>query len=209
VHFRRLREKVRRWDLIEYEYRIPKDDRRSESRRVQEDTIRVIRAVPSAERSALLGPVIVPSTASAAAKGQSLALIRPRCVQFNAKKKSQKEIESEQQSYREAANHGSFFDEELAELQPCPFAFQFQYHDDDNKAHTSTCDDWESAAMFRRFSERYGEQKAIELMRKTFEEDYPSKGIAFAMGTHSRYPDVWLLVGVLRLDETRQLGLTI
>ncbi len=59
--------------------------------------------------------------------------------------------------------------------------------------------------MFRRFAREYGEERALALMKKTFEQEYPAKGMAFAMGTHSKYPDVWLLVGVLRLDEVRQL----
>ena len=44
-------------------------------------------------------------------------------------------------------------------------------------------------------------------MEETFGEDYPRKGMAFEMGTHSRRPDQWLLVGVLRLDRPEQLSL--
>jgi hypothetical protein len=42
-------------------------------------------------------------------------------------------------------------------------------------------------------------------MVRTFGEEYPKKGIAFAMGTHSLYPDVWLLVGIVRIDAVDQL----
>jgi hypothetical protein len=41
-------------------------------------------------------------------------------------------------------------------------------------------------------------------MAKVFGEEYPAKGMVFAMGTHSLYPDTWLLVGVLRLDVVKQ-----
>jgi hypothetical protein len=209
IHFRRLEGKFKRWDVIEYQYRLPKDDRRSESRRVQEDTICVVGSVPIAERARLLNPVIVPSTEVARDHGQSLALIRPLDVVFKATKKTKNEVLLEQRAYRDAASQGSFFDKELAELEPCPYAFKFSYSDEQGKSHDSTCDDWETTAMFRNFSKEYGEERALALMRKAFEDDYPQRGMAFAMGTHSRYPDVWLLVGVLRLDIPNQLTLAV
>jgi hypothetical protein len=63
--------------------------------------------------------------------------------------------------------------------------------------------------MFRNFSHEYGEERTLALMKQTFEKDFPKRGMAFAMGTHSRYPDIWLLVGVLRLDVPDQLGLAV
>lgn len=207
VHFRRLQEKFARWDIIEYEYRIPKDDKRPESRRVQEDTIQVVGLVPLKERANLLSNVIVPSTAYAVAHGQTLALLRPQNVRFYWRKKGAEDIEDERRAYREAASQGSFFDKELTELEPCPYEFKFDYEDQEGHAHTSTCDDWETTAMFRNFSRQYGEDETLSKMKKVFEIEYPEKGMAFAMGTHSRYPDVWLLVGVIRLDEIRQFSM--
>lgn len=204
IPFRRLQGKFKRWDIIEYEYRLPDNDRRPESRRVQEDTIRIIRSVPEKERAQFLATVVVSSTSIAASRGQTLALIRPRKIQFKPKKKTPSELASEQQAYRLAASQTSLFDKELAELQPCPFSFKFTYEDEAGVAHTSTCDDWETAAMFYNFEKRIGEKAALEAMRKTFEEDYPAKGMAFAMGVHSRRQEQWLLVGVLRLDEPQQ-----
>jgi hypothetical protein len=108
-----------------------------------------------------------------------------------------------------AAKQGSFFDRELKALKPCPYAFRFQYQGGDGKQHTHTCDDWETAAMFGNFRNRYGEEEALRMMDKTFNEEYPAKGMALALGTHSRYPKVWLLVGVIRLDRVSQLALAL
>ena len=63
--------------------------------------------------------------------------------------------------------------------------------------------------MFYGFQRRYGEPRALAEMDRVFNHNYPSKGVVFAMGTHSLFPDVWLLVGVLRLDRTEQLLLAI
>ena len=49
----------------------------------------------------------------------------------------------------------------------------------------------------------------LDSMSVVFNERYPAAGMAFAMGTHSRHPDQWLLVGVLRLDATPQFSLAV
>lgn len=207
IHYRRLIEKFARWDVIEYEYRDPRDDKRVESRRVQEDTIKVVGKLAPKDRPNLLNPLIVPSTSAAARYGRSLALIRPQKAKFEATKKTEKQLAQERRAYAEAARQASFFDKELCELEPCPYAFTFKYEDQEGKSHNSTCDDWETTAMYRKFGRKYGEAQTLRMMKETFEKDFPSKGMAFAMGTHSRYPDVWLLVGIIRLDPVKQLSM--
>lgn len=54
-----------------------------------------------------------------------------------------------------------------------------------------------------------GVEAALKSMAQTFNEEYPARGMTFAMGTHSLYPKVWLLVGVLRLDPVRQPSLAL
>lgn len=207
IHFRTLTEKFRRWQWIEYEWRKPKDDQRPESRRVQEHTIVAGREMPERERAGFLDRVVVPSTEVAAERGQTLALIRPSNVRFRHEKKRHQQIEKERQAYASVARQGTFFDKDLNALEPCPYAFRFDYETVDGKSHRHVCDDWETAAMFYNFDKRYGEARALSMMDKTFNDDYPHKGMVFALGTHSRYPTTWLLVGVIRLDRVAQLGL--
>ena len=207
IPFRRLESKFKRWELIEYNYLIPRDDRRKESRRVQEDTIEIRGELPARERAAFLKPLILSSTAIAASRGQSLTLIRPKNVRFSVAKKTENDLTEERQAYAEAARQQSLFDKELAQLEPCPYAFTFKYDDEEGKPHTSNCADWETAAMYRNFERLYGEQGALDRMTNTFGKEYPAKGMAFAMGTHSLYPDTWLLIGVLRLDPVKQMAL--
>ncbi len=207
IHFRTLEQKFRRWQWIEYEWRSPKDDHRPESRRVQEHTIVGRGEMPERERAGFLTPLIVASTEAAAAKGQTLALIRPRNVQFGYKKKKPQEIAKEREAYASAARQGSFFDKALTALEPCPYEFRFEYESEDGKPHSNICDDWETAAMFYNFRKRYEEAQALRLMDRTFNHDYPTKGMALALGTHSRYPGTWLLVGVIRLDSISQMTL--
>ena len=100
-----------------------------------------------------------------------------------------------------------FWYPDLIALDPCPYAFHFDWTDADGKSHKSTCDDWETAATFYRFEKTLGAKGALHEMGQIFNERYPAEGMVFAMGTHSRYPDSWLLVGVLRLDRVSQLDL--
>jgi hypothetical protein len=211
IHFRRLRDnQFARWSWIEYDWIAPgADDRRRESRRVQEDTIQVGDLMPERERGNFLAPIIAGSTTEAAAKGMSLALVRPRRSRFHWKAKTGEQIGNERQAYEAAAQQKSFLDPDLVALNPCPYAFHFDWVDADGKPHESTCDDWETAATFYRRERRVGREAALASMDETFNRDYPARGMAFAMGTHSRRPKQWLLVGILRLDQVPQTSLAI
>lgn len=210
IHFRQLKDGFSRWDWIEYEWVAPKgDERRKESRRVQESTIKVCGQMPERERANFLNPLLVPSTSAAAEKGLSLAIIRPKKSKFYWKPKKDREIDQERKAYKIASQQLSFLDKDLAALSPCPFKFKFDYLTEDGATHEATCDDWETTAMFYGFKNRYGEDRALAEMDLAFNQTYPSRGMVFAMGTHSRFPDTWLLVGVLRLDHVTQLSLAL
>jgi hypothetical protein len=192
-----------------YAWRRPKDDKRPESRRVQEDSIAVFNELPKGQRATFLERIVVRSPQDAAARGQTLSLIRPQNVGFSYERKTSEQIAEEHQAYIEAACQPSFFGEDVKALEPCPYTFTFKYQSADGKPHSSTCDDWETAATFYRFRREYGEAEALRYLVGTFNEDYPAKGMAFALGTHSRFPKVWLLVGVIRVDRVAQLALSL
>lgn len=209
VPFRRLTETFGRWNWIEYDWISPKArDPRLESRRVQEDTLVVDGKMPRSERARFLNPLVLPSMDAAAALGRSLVLIRPRNTRFRHKAKTSALIAAERQKYQAASNQLSLIDKELIALDPCPYSFKFQFETEDGVRHEMTCEDWETAATFYRFERLLGgATAALDRMDVVFNEEYPKAGLAFAMGTHSRHPDQWLLVGVLRLDTVSQTSL--
>ncbi len=208
VPFRYLEDqKFIRWQWIEYDWRKPTDDKRPESQRVQEGTIRPGKEMPKKERAEFLHPLIVSSTLEAANNGATLALIRPRDTVFTFKKKRPEAINKERHGYTAAASQLSFLTQRQKPLEPCPYEFKFKYTTDDGRRHENICGDWETAAMFYRFEKISGEKDALRKMDETFNIEYPERGMVFALGAHSRYPDSWLLVGVIRLDEVDQLSL--
>jgi len=210
VRFRHLSgdKSFKRWDRVEFKYRQPTSDRRPESCHVFEDSIVVsARQMPKRERAAFLEPLLSGSVSAANAAGKSLALIRPRNTEFYFKPKKPERIEEERRAYEKAASQGSFFDEQLAALDPSPYEFRFRF-EDDAKAHDYANNDWEAHAMFWNGHRREGsEQAALGWMSKTFNDEYPEKGMLFCVGNMASRPQTWLLLGVLRVDEIGQQSL--
>ncbi|NQY12890.1 MAG: hypothetical protein HRT81_03390 [Henriciella sp.] len=197
-------QRFKRWDWIEYEYTDPGHDDRQESQKVVPESIKVVDSLGSSKRARALSTFIRTSTLEAEQRGESLTLLRPSDVSFSWREKSDSELTEEKRKHDELARQASFFDEAVSTLTPCPYEFKFAWTDELGNKHRNTSDDWEtSAAFFNRRRSLGTELEALNSLKTTYEEEYPSKGMAFAMGTHSRFKATWLLVGVIRLDEIR------
>ncbi len=100
-----------------------------------------------------------------------------------------------------AAKQWSFLDKELEALEPTPYEFKFHFRDDEAE-HTYTNGDWEAHAMFYNGLVRgQPEKEVLDWMDHTFNVEYPKNGMAFAIGNQAKRPQVWQLLGVLRLDK--------
>jgi hypothetical protein len=209
IRFRHLSDEAsfKRWDWVDFKYRLPTSDRRAESCHVMEDSIIVNGSMPPKDRASFLNRLVSPSVKAAESNGQSLALIRPRDPHFYFKRKKPDALEEERRMYAEAARQGSFLDEQLKALEPSPFEFKFKFEDATGK-HDYASGDWEAHAMFFNGRKREGsEQAALDWMSKTFNEEYPRKGMLFCVGNMAKRPQTWQLLGVLRVDDTGQAAL--
>jgi hypothetical protein len=209
VSFRTLDEgqKFGRWDRMRFRWRLPKDDPRAESRRVDQDTIHIVGQLKPTERERFLSNSIITSLDAERAAGRSLGLLKADILEFNLERKAPEEREVDRQKF--AALHAQpdlFNSKSLIPYEPCPYRFKYRYRTDDG-LREGTCQDWELEATYFHWSKKYGSERALEQIRKVFGEDYPRKGMLLAMGTHSLYPDTWLINGVIRLDEITQLSL--
>jgi hypothetical protein len=61
--------------------------------------------------------------------------------------------------------------------------------------HPMQCNDWETSAAFWKLRKTYGEQSALDHLSKTYNEEYPRKGVAVAMGKVKARTKQWLLLG--------------
>jgi len=58
--------------------------------------------------------------------------------------------------------------------------------------------------MFWRECQRTNAKEALRWMDGIFNNEYPVKGMAFAIGNQAKRPQTWQLLGVIRLDEIAQ-----
>jgi hypothetical protein len=205
IRFRQLTgaAQFKRWDVVEYRPEQPNDDNRRESRRVAEDTLHVVGKISEGERATFFDPLIRMSTSDAADRGESLTLIRPTSVRFRWKAKSVSAVEAERAHRAKSLVQGSLLERELAQIEPCPYELSVAF-EDATGPHRMACSDWESAATFFNLSAQYGADRALEHLRRTYEEIYVAKGIVLALGTVKKRPRQWLLLGVIRMDVTDQ-----
>ncbi|MCA3310721.1 MAG: hypothetical protein ING03_14895 [Roseomonas sp.] len=209
VAFRTLEDgqKFGRWDRIHFRWRLPNDDHRPESRRVDQDSIRVVGELPQGERQRFLAARIVTSLNRERAAKRSLALLKAQILKFSYERKSDKEIQSERAAFAALRNQSDLFNTKpLIPYEPCPFKFQYRYQTDDG-IRQGTCQDWEIEATFYNWRKASGEEKALVNIQRVFGDEYPKKGMLMAMGTHSLHPDTWLINGIVRLDDVSQMTL--
>ncbi len=209
VTFRTLDQarQFRRWDRIRFKWQKPKDDPRPESLRVDHQSVEIIGELKQRERLNFLSRIEVTSINKVKAEGKTLALLRPRDPKFSIEKKTDAVLAEEKKRFAEFAAQADLFNSSpLIPYEPCSYLFKYSYVTDDGDRE-GTCQDWETDATFYNWSRHYGEAKALEHMRRVFGDEYPRKGMAFAMGTHSLYPDTWLINGIIRMDEIRQMSL--
>lgn len=211
IRFRHLKEAAtfKRWDYVDFKYGRPPHDQRRESCRVFEDSIVVGKEMPKSERAKILNPLVLSSITSAAERGDSLALIRPINPRFVYKRKTEEQIGQERNTYKLAASQSSFFDEDLAALEPTPFDFRFKFSDAESN-HDFSNGDWEAHAMYFLGRQRgQSEKEVLGWMDQVFNVDYVKRGMVFAVGNQAKRPQTWQLLGVLRVDDSNQIALPI
>jgi hypothetical protein len=209
VSFRVMEEATRfkRWDVVRFSWRKPTADDRIESRHINSQSLKIIGNMKPRERANFLDRRVVTSLNAERAAGRSLALLKPEIRRFLVERKAEAAVEAEQARIDAFHNQADLFVPRPAVPRvACQFDFKYQYSTDDG-AREGTCQDWETTATFFRWRLLYGEQGAIDRMKQTFGEKMPERGLYFAMGTHSRYPDVWLINGLIQLARTEQASL--
>lgn len=208
IAFRTLQDaqQFRRWDVVRYSSQHPRDDKRIESRRLDHQSLTIVGSLPQRERYGLVAPMVVESLEDERAKGHSLAFIRPKITRFIVEKKPDAELEDERQKFQLAAKQTDLFLGPIIPYAPCPYRFKYDYETKDGK-RTGTCQDWETEATFFNWQRQYSEDETIRRMKARWSEEMPAKGLLFAMGTHSQYPDTWLINGLVQMSEIGQLSL--
>jgi len=205
VRFRQLGpgQQFARWQWVNYAWRLPTDDPRKESRRIEEDSLRPGSTLSGGDRLRHLLPLLRTSTAEAAGRRESLALIEPRDLRLRVKAKKPDFIEAERRAFQEAGRQQSWLDREIAAFEPCPYAVAVVFTDQDGVKHAPQCGDWETTATFFQMRRRgASDAEIIRHLEAEFTEARANRRIFLAMGTVAKRPRQWLLLGVLRVPAT-------
>lgn len=207
VIFRTLEDaqKFGRWDVIQYDWRLPKGDKRTESRRIEHSSLSIVGHTKDVRaRENLIAPLVVRSLEETAQEGKSFAFIRPVHPRFLVEAKDKAQYEADREKFvlwhkQEAEGLFGYLAKDLVPYEPAPYNFKYQYETPEGRRE-GTCQDWEVEATFLKWRRLYGERKALDLMQEKFGEEYPKKGFVLAMGTHKAYGN-WLINGIVRLDH--------
>ena len=137
-------------------------------------------------------------------QNKSLALLEAEIIDFKVEKRSKEDIQKKQEQFSKSREQGDLlYNKTNKAYTRSPYEFKYNYRTEDGERE-GTCQDWEIDATYFKWSNKYGEIGALDKIKKRFGEEYPLKGMLLAMGTHSQYPDTWLINGIVRLDKVKQ-----
>lgn len=201
IRYRHGGEEFNRWDNVSFDYVPNAHDKRVESCKVLQGTLRNLGPTRGADKQAILEPLITSTVEEAATLGRSLTAIRPVSLKFIYRRKRQQIIAAEKAAYIRAAKQVNMLDREVEAFEPTPYALSFAFTDKLGGRHTHQCGDWETHAAFFGWSKAYGEKDALRRLKEKYEEEYMAKGVAIVLGTLAKRPRQWTLLGIVRLDQ--------
>jgi hypothetical protein len=206
VSFRVLEDgkRFKRWDKVKFDWRTPSSDPRIESRHVDNQTLEICGQMKTNERQSFLNKHIVTSLTKEFDEGRSLALLHPEILDFRVDLKSVEKLAAQQRRIDLFhSQHDMFIPRPAIPVKACPYEFKYKYRTDAGERE-GTCQDWETEATFFKWRRLYDEKKVLEEMETQFGERLPKRGLYFAMGTHSQYPETWLINGLIQMSPPDQ-----
>lgn len=130
----------------------------------------------------------------------SMGFIRPENVKFNLVKRKDTEWSDREVSYLQ--QQGLFDTSDIKNktiLKKIPYEFRYSFNEETEcgiQTYDFMITDWEICQFFWMCQDRYGTSWEI-YFRQKMEEYLPSKDLILMMGTIHRFPDKWLIIGVV------------
>lgn len=193
-----------RFDLIEFESEMPRDDRRPESRHVVEDSIRIMERgtrLPPRQRVALWQRHVVPSLTGLQQDGKanrrSFGIVRPDAgsIRFYTKPIAEA-TQEERRLTSQMFQQRSLFEQELRSLEPPSHSFGYEFRSDGHK-HRCALFDWEVQAAWFQYQRQYGDN-ALDMMRQEYGDRIPEQNLHLIFGNLHKRPWQFIIIGVLR-----------
>jgi len=210
----------KKWEWINARMSVPSGDHRPESRRIDTDSIvrtgkiLQVKGGDWSERLQWIEPHVVDSFTALEVRrqnsGETFGFIRPsRLLELTIT--PSKEEEWTEQDKIKLSQDGLFDSIEVkrrAPLRKLPYEFHYRYSIDTAvgvETHTHKLTDWEAGALYWNCIESYGLQWEAKFRRR-LETEFAEKDLYFLMGTIHRFPDQWLIVGLVYPPKQQQGG---
>jgi hypothetical protein len=229
VPYRLLEGAVRfkKWEWITARLTLPNQDHRPESRHIDIDSIERSRNIIETRRGdwiqrlRWIQPHIVEGFEALKARrqttGETLGFLRVSRI-IELKITPATEPDWTESDKIKLTQDGLFDSEEIKRRPPLrklPYDFHYRYEcvtPMSIEPNTHKLTDWEIGAFFWNCMKNYGQKGWEAKFRQRLENDFSSKDLLFLMGTIHRFPDQWLIVGIVypptpSPDDARQLGL--
>lgn len=197
-----------RWEWIEAKIAKARNDHRPESFKIDIDSIKRLGKIGTdaawSERLGRIRHLILDNFSDLETlrqhNGNTLGFIQPIDIQLHIKPATSQDWTEDERA--KLIQDGLFDSPEVRAripLRKIPYDFYYKYQsstpgNDNENFHKIT--DWEAGALYWNCVSRYGNMWE-DFFRKKLEDDFSKKDLLFLMGTMHRFPDQWLIVGLV------------
>jgi hypothetical protein len=211
ITFRQLAERqFAKYQLIECAATAPRGDKRPESLRIDQDSIRILdEPLPSGptgwrKRMALLPPPsmsLEEIRAAQAADGTSIGMFRPKQIERLVIEQSNPWTPRQESYLRQRRlGLGEVVAREMRELEHVPFTFSYRFRCDDARCstgHQLQILDWEIGQSYRRWS-RTDPERWEDLIRRRYEQELPARDLQLVVGNLAKHHQSFVIIGLVR-----------
>ena len=212
IPYRLLEDKLQfqKWQWIQANVIPARNDNRPESFNIDVDSIIQLDIVKPknnwAERLSIIKDQIVPDFTSLENRrqktGQTLGFIRPDHFSLIISPSKSPDWSPEELKKLSQKQMNLFQTEETKNrpmLKKVPYDFYYQYtcSTDPSKQYKHKITDWEAGALYWNCFYRYGQNWEKYFRLKLEDQFVQERDLIFLMGTMHRFPDQWLIVGLV------------
>jgi hypothetical protein len=219
ITFRQLAERqFAKYQEIECAAATPRADKRPESLRVDQDSIRLIGeplvAGPAGwrRRMALLPPParsLEEIHEAHAGDGTSIGMFRPRQVERLVIEKAGSWTPRQETFVRQQRlGLGEAVAREMHELEHLSFTFSYRFRCDDERCssgHELQILDWEIGQSYRQWS-RSDPGRWEAMIRQRYEQELPSRDLHLVVGNQAKRPQAFMIIGLVRPPRPKMDG---
>jgi hypothetical protein len=206
IRFRYLETDKRypRWSIISAEIEKNTKDYRSESFRINDESLTILRKIGTdnnwAERKKFILPLQYNSISEIQKMGKSLGIIKPQKINKYFYRKTSREWSDRQKAVQDQLD---LFDSSV-ELEKIPYQFFYDFVAEDGKHHNYSINDWEIMQLYRNCrnnsqadSLELQEQEALAKVRQKLADNFlANKDLHFIVGNLKNHKNTFMIIGI-------------